>query len=89
MNLDPFQKFSDEEIWNVLELAHLKDYVRGLPTGLEHEVSEGGENLRFVSCINMDMFKCIDQMCLNSNECILECIKIVVINCNIDTFQFV
>ncbi|KAK9963932.1 hypothetical protein ABG768_005147 [Culter alburnus] len=45
MNLDPFQKFSDEEIWNVLELAHLKDYVRGLPTGLEHEVSEGGENL--------------------------------------------
>ncbi|XP_067242984.1 canalicular multispecific organic anion transporter 1 isoform X1 [Chanodichthys erythropterus] len=45
MNLDPFQKFSDEEIWNVLELAHLKDYVRGLPSGLEHEVSEGGENL--------------------------------------------
>ncbi|XP_051773178.1 LOW QUALITY PROTEIN: canalicular multispecific organic anion transporter 1 [Ctenopharyngodon idella] len=45
MNLDPFQKFSDEEIWNVLELAHLKDYVRGLPTGLQHEVSEGGENL--------------------------------------------
>ncbi len=50
MNLDPFEKSSDEEIWNVLELAHLKDYVRGLPTGLQHEVSEGGENLRFVSC---------------------------------------
>uniref|UniRef100_A0A8C2FIH3 Uncharacterized protein n=1 Tax=Cyprinus carpio TaxID=7962 RepID=A0A8C2FIH3_CYPCA len=45
MNLDPFEKFSDEEIWSVLELAHLKDYVRGLPTGLQHEVSEGGENL--------------------------------------------
>ncbi|XP_067276901.1 canalicular multispecific organic anion transporter 1 isoform X2 [Pseudorasbora parva] len=45
MNLDPFQKFSDEEIWAVLELAHLKDYVRGLPTGLQLEVSEGGENL--------------------------------------------
>lgn len=45
MNLDPFQTFSDAEIWSVLELAHLKEYVRGLPTGLEHEVSEGGENL--------------------------------------------
>uniref|UniRef100_A0A672K344 Canalicular multispecific organic anion transporter 1-like n=1 Tax=Sinocyclocheilus grahami TaxID=75366 RepID=A0A672K344_SINGR len=45
MNLDPFEKSSDEEIWTVLELAHLKDYVRGLPTGLQHEVSEGGENL--------------------------------------------
>uniref|UniRef100_A0A8C1G117 Uncharacterized protein n=1 Tax=Cyprinus carpio carpio TaxID=630221 RepID=A0A8C1G117_CYPCA len=45
MNLDPFEKSSDEEIWSVLELAHLKDYVRGLPAGLQHEVSEGGENL--------------------------------------------
>ncbi|XP_077093647.1 ATP-binding cassette sub-family C member 2-like [Siphateles boraxobius] len=45
MNLDPFLMFSDEEIWNVLELAHLKDYVQGLPTGLTHEVAEGGENL--------------------------------------------
>uniref|UniRef100_A0A673LTB9 Canalicular multispecific organic anion transporter 1-like n=1 Tax=Sinocyclocheilus rhinocerous TaxID=307959 RepID=A0A673LTB9_9TELE len=45
MNLDPFEKSSDEEIWTVLELAHLKDYVRGLPTGLQHVVSEGGENL--------------------------------------------
>ncbi|XP_051945452.1 canalicular multispecific organic anion transporter 1 isoform X2 [Xyrauchen texanus] len=45
MNLDPFEKFSDEEIWKVLELAHLKDYVGGLPSGLQHEVSEGGENL--------------------------------------------
>ncbi|XP_026080611.1 canalicular multispecific organic anion transporter 1-like isoform X1 [Carassius auratus] len=45
MNLDPFETSSDEEIWSVLELAHLKDYVRGLPAGLQHEVSEGGENL--------------------------------------------
>lgn len=45
MNLDPFETSSDEEIWTVLELAHLKDYVRGLPTALQHEVSEGGENL--------------------------------------------
>ncbi|CAJ1067622.1 canalicular multispecific organic anion transporter 1 [Xyrichtys novacula] len=45
MNLDPFDKFSDEEIWRVLELSHLKDYVGGLQEGLQHEVAEGGENL--------------------------------------------
>lgn len=47
MNLDPFDKFSDEDIWRVLELSHLKDYVAGLQEGLQHEVAEGGENLRF------------------------------------------
>ncbi|XP_074501872.1 ATP-binding cassette sub-family C member 2 [Sebastes fasciatus] len=45
MNLDPFDKFSDEEIWRVLELSHLKGYVAGLHEGLQHEVAEGGENL--------------------------------------------
>uniref|UniRef100_A0A3Q1HY50 ATP binding cassette subfamily C member 2 n=1 Tax=Acanthochromis polyacanthus TaxID=80966 RepID=A0A3Q1HY50_9TELE len=45
MNLDPFERVSDEEIWKVLELSHLKDYVAGLQEGLQHEVAEGGENL--------------------------------------------
>uniref|UniRef100_A0A8C6MEE9 ABC-type glutathione-S-conjugate transporter n=1 Tax=Nothobranchius furzeri TaxID=105023 RepID=A0A8C6MEE9_NOTFU len=45
MNLDPFDKFSDENIWRVLELSHLKDYITGLEEGLQHEVAEGGENL--------------------------------------------
>uniref|UniRef100_A0A3B4B9M5 ATP-binding cassette, sub-family C (CFTR/MRP), member 2 n=1 Tax=Periophthalmus magnuspinnatus TaxID=409849 RepID=A0A3B4B9M5_9GOBI len=45
MNLDPFNKFSDEEIWKVLELSHLKSFVFGLEEGLQYEVAEGGENL--------------------------------------------
>ncbi|XP_036402430.1 canalicular multispecific organic anion transporter 1-like [Megalops cyprinoides] len=45
MNLDPFEKFSDEDIWRVLELSHLKEYVGGVQDGLHHEVTEGGENL--------------------------------------------
>ncbi|XP_056465276.1 ATP-binding cassette sub-family C member 2-like isoform X2 [Gadus chalcogrammus] len=45
MNLDPFENFSDQEIWIALELSHLKDYVAGLEKGLQYEVSEGGENL--------------------------------------------
>ncbi|XP_040463336.1 canalicular multispecific organic anion transporter 1 isoform X2 [Falco naumanni] len=45
MNLDPFDQYTDEEVWKALELAHLKTYVKDLPEGLLHVVSEGGENL--------------------------------------------
>lgn len=29
-NLDPFSKYSDEEIWASLEHAHLKSFVKGI-----------------------------------------------------------
>ncbi|KAI7815048.1 ABC subfamily C member [Rhyzopertha dominica] len=45
INLDPFNKYSDDEVWRALEHAHLKSFVKGLPAGLNHEVTEGGENL--------------------------------------------
>jgi len=45
VNLDPFNIHQDDEIWKALELAHLKDFAAGLEQGLEHEVSEGGENV--------------------------------------------
>uniref|UniRef100_A0A8C9FFD1 Canalicular multispecific organic anion transporter 1 n=1 Tax=Pavo cristatus TaxID=9049 RepID=A0A8C9FFD1_PAVCR len=45
MNLDPFDQYTDEEVWKALELAHLKAYVQELPERLQHNVSEGGENL--------------------------------------------
>ncbi|KAL7850070.1 hypothetical protein SRHO_G00194190 [Serrasalmus rhombeus] len=45
MNLDPFDGYADEDVWRALEHAHLKNFVSGLPDKLNHECSEGGENL--------------------------------------------
>jgi ABC-type multidrug transport system fused ATPase/permease subunit len=43
--LDPFGTHSDDDIWTALEHAHLKSFVKGLAAGINHEVTEGGENL--------------------------------------------
>uniref|UniRef100_T1J4L1 ABC-type glutathione-S-conjugate transporter n=1 Tax=Strigamia maritima TaxID=126957 RepID=T1J4L1_STRMM len=45
MNLDPFEKYSDNAVWQALEHSHLKSFVSTLPNGLQHEINEGGENL--------------------------------------------
>ena len=46
LNLDPFDKYTDEELWKVLEVSHLNRFVSGLSGGLQHIIAEGGENLR-------------------------------------------
>ncbi|XP_075435703.1 ATP-binding cassette sub-family C member 3 isoform X3 [Ascaphus truei] len=45
MNLDPFDKYSEDDIWKVLELSHLKKFVTSQSSKLDYECSEGGENL--------------------------------------------
>jgi ATP-binding cassette subfamily C (CFTR/MRP) protein 1 len=44
-NLDPFDEYSDEQIWSSLEDASLKDFVKSLSKQLNHECNEGGNNL--------------------------------------------
>lgn len=44
-NIDPFSRFSDEDVWRVLEHSHLKIHVESMEGGLEAAVSEGGSNL--------------------------------------------
>ena len=44
-NLDPFENYSDEEVWRAINLAHLTSYVSQLPNGLQYEVAESGSNL--------------------------------------------
>ena len=45
LNLDPFNKYSDDELWSALKLSHLDNFVTSLQEGLQHKISEGGENL--------------------------------------------
>ncbi|XP_076820993.1 multidrug resistance-associated protein 1-like isoform X2 [Clavelina lepadiformis] len=45
LNLDPFDHYTDDELWDALEHSHLKNFVINLPNKLEHEVTEGGDNL--------------------------------------------
>ncbi len=45
INLDPFNIYSDDEIWISLELVDLKSFILSLEKKLDHECSEGGENL--------------------------------------------
>ncbi|EDO36998.1 predicted protein, partial [Nematostella vectensis] len=44
MNLDPFEKFTDDELWEAIEHASLKALVAGLPGKLYYEVVESGCN---------------------------------------------
>ena len=44
--MDPFEAYTDEQLWNALEHAHLKEFVLTTDKKLNFECSEGGENLR-------------------------------------------
>ena len=45
MNLDPFNVYTDEKVWEALKLAHLEEFVSTLNEGLSYGIAEGGENL--------------------------------------------
>ncbi|PVU94926.1 hypothetical protein BB561_002172 [Smittium simulii] len=43
-NLDPWEEYSDEQIWSALEAASLKVKVENMPDKLESQVVENGKN---------------------------------------------
>lgn len=44
-NLDPFNKYSDDQLWQALEHSNLKEFISKQDEGLGHLVAENGENL--------------------------------------------
>ena len=45
INLDPFNEYTDESVWQALEDVSLKEFVKTLNKQLYFECSEGGDNL--------------------------------------------
>lgn len=45
INLDPFGSHTEDELWTVLELAHLKTFAQSIDKGLDYDIAEGGGNL--------------------------------------------
>merc|ERR1719500_1388319 len=45
LNLDPFDHYPDSELWGTLNMSHLESFVTSLKEGLQHEITEGGENV--------------------------------------------
>ncbi|XP_054157394.1 ATP-binding cassette sub-family C member 2-like [Oppia nitens] len=45
LNLDPFEEYSDQQMWTALERSHLKEFISQSSDGLLYEIEEGGNNL--------------------------------------------
>ena len=57
-NLDPFDRYTDDELWKALDMAHLRVFVCGLPQHLDYDCGEGGDSLRleYLIFINFNVY---------------------------------